>query len=380
VSVQSSVRNAHNAIELAHGSRDGSAVLALRAFVTGRAPTRTFHTRGVARRGTPSPSLRWCLVQRTSIRWLLVAPFAAALGVAPALSLRAQAAPAAVPAASEITLLETGAAPRQVLRYTLAAGTREAMKLRQSISMRMEMGGMAQPAQAMPATLMTTEMVVSDVAPDGSAGIATEIVDIDLDTEGADPGVVAAMRPALAAFKGVTMRYRVSQRGEVSQLTFGEGVPPEMQTMQSLGSTEQLSVAFPREAVGVGARWKATRPVQQNGLTITQDVEYVVKALAADSVLLELNLVQSAKDQTMQSDALPPGASITLRTLAGTGTSTVAIRFDRVQPAMTMTMSATMALDLEMGGQSNAMKQTMAMEMSTTPAAARATPPDSSSP
>jgi hypothetical protein len=308
----------------------------------------------------------------------LLVPLAVALGAAPALRVQAQGAPAstpAPPASGGITLLDVGAAPRQPLRYTLVAGAREAISLRQSINMRMEMGGMAQPTQSIPATLMTTEVHVADVAPDGSAGIAMEIVAIDLDTTGADPAMVGAMRPALAAFKGVTMRYRVSPIGEVSQLEFGEGTPPELRNMQSLGSTEQLSVALPREAVGMGARWKASRAVTQNGLTIAQDVEYVVKALSPDSVLLDLMLTQSAKDQAMDASALPPGASITLRTLEGKGVSTVAIRFDRVQPAIEMSLRAALALELEMAGQSNLMNQVVTTELRTTPAVPAASRP-----
>jgi hypothetical protein len=301
----------------------------------------------------------------------LLVPLAVAFAASPALRLGAQAVPTSP---GEITLLDAGASPRQPLRYRLTAGTREAIKLRQSIDMRMEMGGMAQPAPSMPVTLMTTELVVADVAPDGSAGIALEFTDLDLEADSADPAMVAAMRPMLAGFKGVTMRYRVNPFGEVSQVEFGAGTPPELMSMQSLGSTDQLSVAFPREAVGVGARWKASRPVKQNGLTLAQEVEYVVKALSADSVLLELALTQSAKDQPMDAAALPPGAAITLRTLDGKGTSTVAIRFDRVQPAIDMTLRATMALELEMSGQSNVMNQSVVTEVRTTPVPP-ATPP-----
>lgn len=274
----------------------------------------------------------------------------------------------------EITLLDAGVVPRQPLRYRFTAGAREAIKLRQTINMRMEMDGRALPAQSMPPTLMTTELVVSDVAPDGSAGIALEFVEFDFEADSANSELMDAMRSTLADFEGVTMRYRVSPIGEVSQLEFGAGTPPEFQTMQSLGSTDQLSVAFPREAVGVGARWKSSRDVTQNGLTIAQEVEYLVNALSADSVLLELAFTQSAKDQPMDAAALPPGASITLRTLDGKGTSTVAIRFDRVQPAIDMTLRATMALELEMGGQVNAVNQSVVTDIRTTPTTPAAPP------
>ncbi len=301
-------------------------------------------------------------------------PLAVALCVAQAPNLRAQGAPAAV-SPSDITLLDAGAAPRQLLRYKLVTGAREAVTLRQSTNMRMEMAGTEQPSPSLPAVLMTTELVVSDVAPDGWADIMAEIVDLDLDAEGADPAVLAAARPALALFKGVTMRYRMSPVGEVSDLTFADDAPAELRSMPSMGVTEQLGVAFPREAIGVGARWKAVRPVTQNGFTIMQDVEYVVTSLAADSMLLDMVLTQSANDQVVENNTLPPGAKITLRTLDGTGTSTVVLRFDRVQPAIAMTLRAAMVLDMQMGGESHTMNQSMVMEMVTTSTARIALPP-----
>jgi hypothetical protein len=84
-------------------------------------------------------------------------------------------------------------------------------------------------------------------------------------------------------------------------------------------------------------------------------------------MVLELALVQSAKDQVLEAAALPPGATAKLQTLDGKGTSTVVIHFDRVQPSMDMKMNVKMAMDLSIGGQSNSMNQTMVMEMKTGP-------------
>jgi hypothetical protein len=291
---------------------------------------------------------------------------AATLLIPPVSLVGAQAASAPAVAPASVTVLEAGAAPRRALRYTLVKGASESVTMRQKISMNIEMGGMALPSQALPVTVTTTKFDVSNVTADGSASVKGEFVDVDVDADGAEPMIVEAMRPQIASLKGVTMSYDISATGQVSKLEFGAGAPAAMQSMQSI---EQMSVAFPTEAVGVGARWKAARPVTQNGMTIQQDVEYVVKTLSADSVVLEMSLTQSAKDQTMDASAMPPGATAKLRSLDGKGTSTVAIRFDRVQPSIDMKMDVKMAIDLEMGGQSNSMNQNMIMEIKTVPAA-----------
>ncbi len=281
--------------------------------------------------------------------------------------MRAQAASPAAAAPASVTVLEAGAAPRRALRLKLVSGASELVSVRQKISMNIEMGGMAMPAQVLPTTVSTTRFNVSDVAADGSAAINAEFVNVELDAEGADPMLVSAMGPQLSAMKGVKMNYTMSPTGQISKLEFGAGAPAA--AMQSAQSIEQMSVAFPTEAVGVGARWKASRPVTQNGMTIQQDVEYLVKSLTADSMTLEMVLTQTAKDQVMDPSAMPAGASAKLRSLDGKGTSTLAIRFDRMQPSMDMKMDMKMAIDLEMGGQVNSMNQTMVMEIKTAPAA-----------
>ncbi len=335
----------------------------------------TFFDHGPRHGKQPSfhlPSLRNLIVPSAPVRVMSVALLASTLLVAPTATLRAQATATAAAASTPVavTVVNAGTSPRQTLRYKLAAGSSEAVTMRQQMRMTMDMGGMAMPAQALPATVITTQVAVSDVAADGSASVTQEFVKVDLDAEGADPMLVNAMRPQLTAMQGVTMRYTISPTGQVSQLDFGAGAPEVLQAVQALASSDQLSVAFPTEAVGVGARWTAARAVTQSGLTVTQDVEYLVKSISPDSVVLEMSITQSAKDQVMDLAALPPGASARLRSLEGKGLSTTVIRFNRVQPSVDMTMNIKMALDLEMGGQSNAMNQTMVMEMKTVPAPA----------
>lgn len=314
--------------------------------------------------GPDLPCSRSRLVLAVTFRVLSTASFAAALCLAPATALHGQATEAPAAASGAVTVLEAGAAPLQLLRYRLVKGAGESFTTRQKISMNMEMGAMALPPQSFPATLITTRLSVAEVTADGTATVNGEIVNVDVDAEGADPMLVNATRPALMGMNGLSMSYNLSPSGRVSSLEFGAGAPA---AMQSLGAIEQFSVAFPSEPVGVGARWQATRQVKQNGMSILQDVDYVVRSLAGDSMVLELNLTQSAKDQAMDVATMPAGASATLRSLDGTGTASVTIHFNRAQPVMDMRMEVRMIMDLDMGGQLNTMNQLMVMETTTVP-------------
>jgi hypothetical protein len=308
-------------------------------------------------------------MSRSVLHLLCTVVLAAPLSASPLAQLRAQGAVApaveSAATAADVTLLDAGAAPRRVLRYALTKGSSESVSMRQQMGLAMEMNGMAMPAQSMPATLMATKVDVGDVAADGTADVTVTIERVDLDTVGADPMLVAQMRPAFASFSGVTMRYRMTPSGQLSNLALSENAPPQLQAAQALGSTEQLSVALPADAVGVGARWTASRAVEQNGMTIRQDMEYTVRSLAADSAVLELVVVQSAKDQRITLPGMPPNAEATLRSLDGRGTSSVVIRFDRVQPRLDMTLKATMRMDVNVADESVSMNQTMNMDLKT---------------
>jgi hypothetical protein len=292
-----------------------------------------------------------------------------ALGALPTLpstsTLPAQAA-SAPSAPSAVTLVDAGAAPRRALRYALTKGSTESMSLRQQIGMAMTVEGTAMPAPSMPATVMTTRIDVDDVAADGTADVRVEIVSLGVEAGDTDPALVAQMNPALAIMKGVTMRYRLSPTGQVSNLTMSENAPPQLQAAQALGSTEQFSVALPSEPVGVGAYWKTSRPVEQNGMTIDQEVEYRVRSLAGDTVVLEMALAQSATDQPVVTPTLPPGTNARLRSLSGAGKSTVVILLTRVQPSLELNMEMKLNLELDMAGQSMVMDQVMTMDVKST--------------
>ncbi len=304
---------------------------------------------------------------RSTFRTISITSLVAALCIVPTQATRAQSTAAAAAASREVTVINAGAAPRRALRYQMVKGASETGTMRQKLNMTMEMGGMEMPPQSLPTTVMTVRYIVSDVTADGTAAIAVEFVNVDIDAEGADPMIVEAMRPQLTGMTGLKSSYTMSATGQVSNMKFDENAPAAMQSMQS--TTEQVSVAFPAEPVGVGARWKALRPITQSGMTIMQDVEYVLTSLAADSMVLEVVLAQSAKDQVMDAAAMPPGASATLRSMEGKGTSTMVVRFGSVQPAMDMKMDVKMTIDLNMGGEVNTMNQSMTMEIKTAPVA-----------
>ncbi len=305
---------------------------------------------------------------RSSLQVLYSSTVAAALCIAPVQLLSAQSTPA-TNVAPDITVLDAGTAPRQALRFRLVKGDSESGAARQSITMNMEMGGMAMPAQSLPATIANMQYTVGEVAANGTAAITAEFVSMDIDDNGADPMLVSAMRPQLAGMNGMKMRYSISPTGGVSNMQFDGGNPEMMQALGSLGSMDQTGVTFPTEPVGVGARWKAARPVTQNGLTIQQDVEYVVKSLSADSVVLDMMLAQSARNQVMNPAGMPAGAQATVRSMEGKGVATLVVRFNSVQPSMDMKMDVKMALDLDMNGDVNSVNQTMVMEMKSGPVA-----------
>ena len=270
-----------------------------------------------------------------------------------------------------LTLVDPGAAPRRTLRMAIPDGAVETQTMRQQMRMEMSAEGMELPAQALPATRVTSRIAVRERTADGAAVLESEVLAADVDTAGANPQLAGMIGAQLAAMRGTRMRYAVQPNGRLSQVSIdGDAGNPLVtgQAQEIARTLEQASIPFPDEPVGVGARWTSGQAVSLNGLTIDQTTEYTVTALDDAQVTLDIRLTQSAKEMRMDAPGMPPGAAVTLRSLDGTGSGTSVIRFGGLHRTIDLRMTTRMVLDMAMGGESRTMNQSMTVTMSMAPA------------
>ena len=275
--------------------------------------------------------------------------------------------------AQVIKLLTAGQMPRAPMRLAVIKGQQEKMVMTMKMAMAMD-GVTKLPRTQLPPMLMTMGVTVTEVAANGDfrQDFMLEGSDV-LEGDGSPPAMVAAMRTSMGTMKGMKGHARLSNRGEVceSSLEIPDTVSPQQkQTMDGLQqSLQQVSIPFPDEPVGVGARWEVTSLLSQlQGMDLTQVTTYELLERTPTTVKIAATIVQSADPQKVNPPGLPPGAVVHLDTLNSSGSGTTVFDLTKVVPqACGMTMNTAFAMTIEMAGQKEEMKMDMDLDVSIEP-------------
>lgn len=272
-----------------------------------------------------------------------------------------QAAPAmegypAVGAPPTVKLVSPGAEPRKALRYSIPAGQKSSADMTMNMSMAMSVGGMSMPMD-LPGMKMTMALSVTNVAPSGDITYDVAFTGMTFDeTAGANPAIAAALQPMQASITSLKGTATVSNRGVTKSTNFTNADPSVQQLMgQMTSSAENLSNPFPEEAIGVGAKWEVRAATSAGGQTIFQKTVYEVVSINGSTVALKVTTEQTAPPQSVSNPSLPAGAEVYLDKMAGSGEGTVTIKLDSLVPTSEMTMTSSMAMTVNLGGQSQAM-------------------------
>lgn len=269
-----------------------------------------------------------------------------------------------------VTVEDIGAEPRQVLRIASEVGTTQAVTQTQDIGMDIEAAGQSQSMQN-PTTEIDITYVVSGVDGDRIEVEGTYDEVRVLETAGADAATVAATRETMAAFDGASFLGTYTDRGSVIGIEFsgldaggalGEPFGAMFdQLIDSLSeSAESLSVPFPVEAVGVGARWTVESSAELGGLPFEQTSTVEITELDGDRVVgtleQELRFVEGEAEVF----------GVTVDVIGGEFTGGGPIEWDlarAVLPYMDSTMVGTAILE----AQGNRISQDQRTHIVTTP-------------
>lgn len=136
-----------------------------------------------------------------------------------------------------------------------------------------------------------------------------------------------AIRAYLATFGGLSGEFTVSTTGAV--LSSSVAIPPSANAtvrtlLQQLSNqSSQLSVPLPTQAVGIGARWRATTHLSAVGVELSQTYEYTLVRHEGTRLTLEVGYTQTGARQPAAFPGLPAGvtAELTGWNITGTGTT-----------------------------------------------------------
>jgi len=314
----------------------------------------------------PTLSRRTRVTSLSALFALTIVPFVGhSLGAAPQ-------DPPGYPAAGQpsiVTLVSPGAAPRAAIRYKVAPTFKSRLEMVMTMAMNMDMGGMQMP-MSMPSMKMSADVNVTAVSPAGDITYDIMFSDMIVDSAGADPNMVAALQSGMPSMKGMKGTAVVSARGVQKSVNMDMATvsPALQQTMQAMSSSlENMSLPFPEEPIGLGAKWEVKQAVASGGMRTFQKIMVELTAIDGNAITLGVKTEQTAPPQAVNNPQLPAGATVQLVNLTGTGTGTMKIKLDSLVPTSEMNAKTTTVMDMTMSGQSQRMSVDATMKVTIAP-------------
>ena len=256
-----------------------------------------------------------------------------------------------------LVLLDPGSAPRAPLRYRFHIGQQEQLVMDLDMHMTMAMPGKDKVAVALPTMESGFSLMAKELTKDGDLRyeFLTGRVEL-LDDPNAKPELVAKLRSELKSLEGLKGEAIVTNRGLTRKAQFDiptKVAPQVRQTIENMGQVlRQLATPFPREDVGVGAKWKTTSTVKTKSLKMTQIATYSLVSNGSDRASIDVEVEQQAPPQVMKLDGVPPEATTTLDSLKTHGTGHLALNPDRMVPLSSESEVETQTrVSAEMSGQ-----------------------------
>lgn len=180
----------------------------------------------------------------------------------------------AAPNGYTVTVEDPGAEPRRQLRLQGEVGDVDRITQRQEMTIEVRSGGQVQSAPSS-VTEMDIDYAIDDVTDETITAIGTyEDVRV-LDAPGSDQAANAQVAQLLEGFLSATATTTYTRSGAVRSaeidgldLAGPDGPMAEQLAGSLIESVESLSMPFPDEAVGAGARWRIDTETEIAGLPV----------------------------------------------------------------------------------------------------------------
>ena len=228
----------------------------------------------------------------------------------------------APPPPTDLVVVKPGAAPLRAIRYAVAKGTQSTVEL--ATDWKVTAGEMG---NVMPTIVTSFSISCDDVAADGSMKLRAKVLDATAHERQDSAVNPASIATVLDPLKGATFELWLAPDGRVSQTTFeagtgsgsgsGAGSAALTEQLQALAASfQQLAMPLPTAPIGVGAEWRTSRKIQQNGMQLTSVTTLDVTALDATTVGFTLASEIHGANQTLTQ----AGMAVTLEDVGGTAT------------------------------------------------------------
>lgn len=258
-------------------------------------------------------------------------------------------------AAIAVRLLEGGTGTRIPLRYAFSRAQVASVVMELSTRMTLAVGEMSPPEVRGPDARLFIQLRTTAVEPGGKATIEGTVAKFELPpTPGVAPAVIAAVTSDLDKLRGATFRLVVTDRGLIELLALPSPADANRQLLTMLDRVrEGVRVLFPplpEEATGKGARWEVHRKTTVGPAAVDETDVYTL-AIAGQRGLITVKIAVAAREQNAVVAGLPPGATLTLAGVNGSGSGEIDLRPDRMMPASKLQWSSSATGSLQPAGE-----------------------------
>lgn len=245
------------------------------------------------------------------------------------------------PTATQLELLTPGAQPRQELRFTPKANTKQVMKMTMNMDVATSLSGETMPKVKLPTSVMTMEVSVTQVDANGDIHTKFAYTDADIVADASlPPEMINSMRSSIKKMVGLSGTFISDNRGQIKSSNFvlPEGSDPITKQLleQVSNSFGQFASPVPQEAVGIGAKWRVSHALKFNGINLNQNAIYELVSLKDNIASLNITMEQQANAQEITLPGLPSNTNVSLKSLKSQGQGQITLPLDAVMPSSSM--------------------------------------------
>lgn len=265
----------------------------------------------------------------------------------------------------DLQMVSAGNAPRKLLRYHVPKGTSQSLEV--TIDMSLTAGDMGGPV---PTIVMSLLLGAEDVTADGSIKLHTTIVDVTARDRTESKIPASAFAGPLGALKGIALTSTISPSGRVSksQVEGGKQLPPDVARQLDALTTsfESVVMPLPNEPIGVGAVWRSSRELAQNGMKATTVNTFNVTAITGDKIEYTIETEVHGSDQAITQS----GTTVDITDITGVGGGKGTLHLDKLDFQSELT--AQLRSKMQAKGETTTTPMMLTTQMRTQPVTATA--------
>jgi hypothetical protein len=198
---------------------------------------------------------------------------------------------------SEITVIEVGEEPLKQLVYTV----KPIEDIQYKMIMKSEMMVIVEEeeiVQTFSMNMLLNNSII-DVQKDGSYTAVSRFDEFKLSSM--NPDINNALMDSVRALEGLSVTASYNSQGELLEQSYRatEDIPPEVLKVMksSYSSLSNTSLGFPKEAIGLGAKWKIETETETQGVKTTQAILCSLVAFDGQKGTIDAIIGQEMKNE-----------------------------------------------------------------------------------